>query len=136
MAKRESRQDSVDLIDGQQRMTTIFIFLYVILGQFKSERFVDKAKSRADELFRKLVYLNDDGETIGSRLILGEFNKRFFDEFIIKAHDASDEVREDIKKKYIENSEFSQNQAIFDAYNRIKLAVEERLDCCKSEDDP
>ena len=135
MAKRESRQDSVDLIDGQQRMTTIFIFLYVILGQLKSERFVDKAKSRADELFRKLVYLNDDGEINGSRLILGEFNKKFFDEFIIKAHDASDEVREDIKKKYIENSEFSQNQAIFDAYNRIKLAVEERLDCCKSEED-
>ena len=75
MTKRESRQDSVDLIDGQQRMTTIFIFLYVILGQFKSERFVDKAKSRADELFRKLVYLNDDGETIGSRLILGVYYK-------------------------------------------------------------
>lgn len=135
MAKRESRQDSVDLIDGQQRMTTIFIFLYVILGQFKSDRFIEKARSRADELFRKLVYLNDDGEINGSRLILGEFNKKFFDEFIIKAHDTSDEVREGIKKKYIENSEFSQNQAIFDAYNRIKLAVEERLDCCKSEED-
>lgn len=135
MVKRETRQDSVDLIDGQQRMTTIFIFLYVILGQFRSSRFVDKARSRADELFRKLVYLNDDGEIIGSRLILGEFNKKFFDEFIIKAHDSSMEERESIKKKYIENSEFSQNQAIFDSYNRIRLAVEERLDCCKSEDE-
>lgn len=105
------------------------------MGQFKSDRFIEKARSRADELFRKLVYLNDDGEINGSRLILGEFNKKFFDEFIIKAHDTSDEVREGIKKKYIENSEFSQNQAIFDAYNRIKLAVEERLDCCKSEED-
>ena len=134
-AKRDSHQDSIDLIDGQQRMTTIFIFLYVILGLFKSPRFADKAKGRPDQLLRKLVYKNDDGEITRSRLNLGEFNRKFFKEFCIDAHDASIEEQENIKKKYIENSEFNQNQSIFDAYNKIKLAIEERLDCCKSEDE-
>ena len=83
MAKREGRQDIVDLIDGQQRMTTIFLFLYAVLGAYRSNRFADKATGRADELLRKLAYLNDDGERTGSRLILGEFNRAFFDEFVI-----------------------------------------------------
>lgn len=136
LANHKGRQDAVDLIDGQQRVTTIFIFLYVLLGQFLSERFkgVDKASNRAGELRRKLGYLNDDGDLIGSRLILGEFNQEFFKEFVINSYEASDEKREEIKKKYADKAEFTQNQAIFDAYNRIKLSIEERLDCCQSEE--
>lgn len=91
MAKRDEQHDAVDLIDGQQRMTTIFLFLYVILGQYRSARFADKATGRADELLRKLAYLNDDGERTGSRLVLGEFNRAFFDDFIIDGHNKSDE---------------------------------------------
>lgn len=136
LANHKGRQDAVDLIDGQQRITTIFIFLYVVLGQFVSERFrgVDKASKRAGELRRKLGYLNDDGDLIDSRLILGEFNQEFFKEFVINSYEASDDKREKIKKKYADRAEFAQNQAIFDAYNRIKLSIEERLDCCQSEE--
>lgn len=47
MAKRDEQHDSVDLIDGQQRMTTIFLFLYVVLGEYRSDRFADKAKGKA-----------------------------------------------------------------------------------------
>jgi len=135
MAKRDEQHDAVDLIDGQQRMTTIFLFLYVILGQYKSARFSDKAAGRAEELLRKLAYLNDDGERTGSRLVLGEFNRAFFDEFIIDGHNKSDEDRESIKSSYQAKHEFAQNQAIYDAFNRMKLMVEERLDCCQSEED-
>lgn len=135
MAKRDEQHDAVDLIDGQQRMTTIFLFLYVILGQYRSARFSDKASGRADELLRKLAYLNDDGERTGSRLVLGEFNRDFFDEFVIDGHNKNDEDREGIKSSYQAKHEFSQNQAIFDAFNRMKLMVEERLDCCQSEED-
>lgn len=135
MAKREGRQDIVDLIDGQQRMTTIFLFLYAILGAYRSNRFADKATGRADELLRKLAYLNDDGERTGSRLILGEFNRAFFDEFVIDGHIKNDEDREKIKDSYQAKHAFTQNQAIYDAYNKMKLMIEERLDCCQNEDD-
>lgn len=135
MAKRDERHDAVDLIDGQQRMTTIFLFLYVILGEYRSERFADKARGRADELLRKLAYLNDDGERTGSRLVLGEFNREFFENFIIDGHHKSDEERELIKSSYQAKHEFTQNQSIYDAFNKMKLMVEERLDCCQTEED-
>ena len=135
MAKRDEQHDAVDLIDGQQRMTTIFLFLYVILSQYRAPRFADKARGRADELLRKLAYLNDDGERTGSRLILGEFNRAFFEEFVIDGHAKSDEDREHIKALYQAKHEFAQNQAIYDAFNKMKLMVEERLDCCQNEED-
>lgn len=134
MAKRDEQHDAVDLIDGQQRMTTIFLFLYVILGQYRSARFADKATGRADELLRKLAYLNDDGERTGSRLVLGEFNRAYFDDFVIDGHSKSDEDREHIKSLYQAKHEFAQNQAIYDAFNKMKLMVEERLDCCQNEE--
>lgn len=135
LAKRDEQHDAVDIIDGQQRMTTAFLFLYVILGQYRSARFADKATGRADELLRKLAYLNDDGERTGSRLVLGEFNRAFFDDFVIDGHNKSDEDREHIKFSYQAKHEFAQNQATYDAFNKMKLMVEERLDCCQSEED-
>lgn len=135
MAKGTAHHNTVDLIDGQQRMTTIFLFLYVILGEYRSTRFSDKASGRADELLRKLAYLNDDGERTGSRLVLGEFNRAFFDEFIIEGHQKDFDERELIAKAYQSKHEFTQNQPIYDAFNKMKIAVEERLDCCPSEED-
>ena len=134
MSKHSNRQGDVDLIDGQQRITTIFIFLYVILSEYMSERFKEKAHGRADVLIRKLAFLDDDGNNTGSRLVLGAFNRAFFEEYIIKGHNLSDSEKEDIKAKYKEKHEYNQNQAIFESFNRIKLAVEERLDCCGNEE--
>ena len=134
MSRRNNSQSDVDLIDGQQRITTIFIFLYVVLSEYQSERFKEKAHGRADELIRKLAFLDDDGNNVGSRLMLGAFNRAFFDEYIIKGHSLSITEKENIKAKYKEKHEYNQNQAIFEAFNRIKLAVEERLDCCGTEE--
>lgn len=134
LSRHSNRQSDVDLIDGQQRITTIFIFLYVILSEYQSERFKDKAHGRADVLIRKLAFLDDDGNNVGSRLMLGAFNRAFFDEYIIQGHNLSVTEKENIKAKYKEKHEYNQNQAIFEAFNRIKLAVEERLDCCGSEE--
>lgn len=134
LSRHSNRQSDVDLIDGQQRITTIFIFLYVILSEYQSERFKDKAHGRADVLIRKLAFLDDDGNNVGSRLMLGAFNRAFFDEYIIQGHNLSVTEKENIKAKYKEKHEYNQNQAIFEAFNIIKLAVEERLDCCGSEE--
>lgn len=134
MSKHGNHQGDVDLIDGQQRITTIFIFLYVILSEYKSDRFSDKAQGRADELLRKLAYLDDDGERTGSRLVLGSFNRDFFEDYVIKSYDKSNEERENIRTTYKERNEYNQNQAIFEAFNKIKISVEERLDCCDNED--
>lgn len=134
LSRHSNRQSDVDLIDGQQRITTIFIFLYVILSEYQSERFKDKAHGRADVLIRKLAFLDDDGNNVGSRLMLGAFNRAFFDEYIIQGHNLSVTEKENIKAKYKEKHEYNQNQAIFEAFNRIKLAVEERLVCCGSEE--
>ena len=135
MAKRDDQQNAVDLIDGQQRVTTLFLFLYVLLSEYRSDRFADKAKKRPDALLRILAYLNDDDEPTGSRLELGEFNRDFFQEFVIDGHAKSDDEREYIKATYQTKHEFAQNQAIYDAFNKMKLMVEERLDCCQNEED-
>lgn len=134
MSRHGKRQGDVDLIDGQQRITTIFIFLYAILSEYQSERFHSQAHGRADELIRKLAFLNDDGKNVGSRLVLGAFNRDFFKEYIIEGHNLPNEDKDKVKAKYKEKHEFNQNQAIFEAFNRIKLAIEERLDCCGNEE--
>ena len=135
MARRDDQSNAVDLIDGQQRVTTIFLFLYVLLSEFRSERFSEKAKGRPNKLLRMLVYLDDDDEPTGSRLELGEFNKAFFQEFVIDGYAKSDDERTCIKDTYKAKHEFAQNQAIYDAFNKMKLMVEERLDCCQNEED-
>lgn len=84
---------------------------------------------------RKLAYLNDDGERTGSRLVLGEFNRAFFESFVIDGHNKSDEDREQIKASFQAKHEFAQNQSIYDAFNKMKMMVEERLDCCQNEDE-
>lgn len=127
MSKNQGNGYSMNLIDGQQRITTTFILLYVVLEYYKSDRFVSVAKRRADGLYRALVYLNDDGELIDSRLVLGKFNASFFEEFVIKGHSLPDDEKAAIVKKYRDRREFTENQHIFDAYNLIKLSIGERL---------
>lgn len=135
MAKSTTNESAMDLIDGQQRMTTIFIILFVILEEFKSSRFVAIAGERAEELRRKLMYLNDDGQFIGSRLTLGKFNSEFFEDFIAKGFKYSEQEREQVKSNYRANNKIAQNQALCDAYYQIKLSIEERLDYCDNEED-
>ena len=135
MATSDGQKDSMDLIDGQQRLTTIFILLYVILEEFKSERFCAQAAGRANRLSGWLAYHDDDGNMIRSRLVLGKFNNEFFDVFIVKGHTASEEDRTAIIKDFSARHEYTQNQAIAAAYYQIKLAIEERLDYCASDED-
>ena len=135
MARSITNESAMDLIDGQQRITTIFIILFVILEEFKSDRFVTIAGDRAEELRRKLMYLNDDGQFIGSRLTLGKFNSEFFEDFIAKGFKYTEQEREQVKNTYRANNKITQNQALCDAYYQIKLSIEERLDCCDNEND-
>lgn len=139
MTKNKTKTYSMDLVDGQQRITTIFILLYVILEEYKSDRFFlkadIKANKRAEGLYRTLVYLDDDGEVIDSRLVLGKFNEEFFEEYVIKGHETSEEEKAAIIKKYRDRREFNENQPIADAYMQIKKSIEERLNSCKNDYD-
>lgn len=135
MARSKTKETAMDLIDGQQRMTTIFIILFIILEEYKSKRFSSQANKRADGLYRRLAYLNDDEEFIASRLVLGKFNSEFFEEFIVKGFQYSESEREQIVKKYDDSHRLAQNQAICDAYYQIKLSIEERLDYCENDVD-
>lgn len=130
---KDGKKSDYDLIDGQQRITTILILLYVILGLYESHRFKDVATERANVLKRKVAFYNDDGEKIKDRLKLGEFNEEFFQKFVREGYSKTDQERFLIKTEFDDNNKFLQNQSIYDAFNRMKVIIEERLDSCGNE---
>lgn len=136
MVRNKKDKNKMDLIDGQQRMTTLFIFLYVLLAQFKSERFASLVQQkRITTIEERLALQNDDGAVTESRLTLGIFNADFFKQFIVEGYNLSDDEQEQIVATYKSTHRFSQNEAIYDAYHQIRLTIEDHLDCCPSDKD-
>ena len=94
---RKEKEGIIEIIDGQQRFTTITMILYSILEMYNLPRFanIEKISGRICTLNNKLAKTNDDGEIVDNKLTLGDGNKEFFKEYIIES------LNDNIKKENI-----------------------------------
>lgn len=118
---RKEKEGIIEIIDGQQRFTTITMILYSILEMYNLPRFanIEKISGRICTLNNKLAKTNDDGEIVDNKLTLGDGNKEFFKEYIIES--LNDNIKkENIISHYKKEKKYSINKNIVDAYKAIK----------------
>jgi uncharacterized protein with ParB-like and HNH nuclease domain len=115
-----STKPQLSLIDGQQRVTTIFILMCVLR---------DIAKQREDEQLAQTIsqqYLgsfNLRTRKIESKLVLNEKNNLFYQEYIVESKPI-DNLKEVVKKKNLDQS----NKLLINAYLVLYQKVQERLE--------
>lgn len=119
--ERKESQKVVEIIDGQQRLTTLMLVLYVIrkmysFDKFNNEKGIQTRRSNVENL---LEFLDDDGDVIGLKLKLGESNREFYKEYIVNGWNKTKSDIELIKKQFKNKSNFKVNKPIIDAYDHI-----------------
>lgn len=128
-SERKEKDKIVEVIDGQQRLTTLMLVFYVIRKIYNEDRFNEEKgiKTRRNNVENLLEFLDDDGEVIGVKLKLGEANREFFKNYIVEAWDKTDEEKEIIKKDFKNKNNLKVNKPIIDAYNHINDIVYDKI---------
>lgn len=127
IAKKDKKV--IEIIDGQQRMTTILMILYVILEEYNLQRFINQhnIETRKTKLKEKLAYTDDDGEIIEDKITLGDTNKEFFKSFIIDSYASGAAQKEKIIKDFKGDKRYKLNKPIIDAYQIIKSYFDAKI---------
>lgn len=86
------------IIDGQQRLATVGVFLGVMRDILIDEKSSRRAKSVQGDIHRMLQFNSPERVHIG-RIILGEANNKFYTDYIIHKRSAKEKVTE-LNKKY------------------------------------
>lgn len=91
-------ENIIEIIDGQQRLTTVAIFLYVLSYLYNLDRYknLKGVEHRRNTLKQYLEFLNSDGETVGLKLELGEVNKEFLKKYIVKGWDKDNNYKDEV----------------------------------------
>lgn len=119
--ERKESDKVVEVIDGQQRLTTLMILFYAIRKIYSEERFNSEKgiSTRRNNVENLLEFLDDDGEVIGIKLKLGEANREFYKSYIVGSWDKNDEEKEKVKKDFKNKNSLKVNKPIIDAYEHI-----------------
>ena len=116
------KQDSefIEIVDGQQRLSTVIIILYVILEMYNLSRFAEipNIDGRKNALINKLNELNDESVIIGNKITLAGSNKEFFKEYIVNSI-FNDSKKDEVIKEYKINNNFKENKKISDSFKII-----------------
>lgn len=117
----KENEQIIEVIDGQQRLTTVIIFLYVLLylynlDEYKNEKGVAHRFSKLKEY---LEFLDNDGEIIGIKLQLGEANNEFFKEFIVEGWNKERAQKETIVSEFKDKAKYNASKTIKETYDFI-----------------
>lgn len=74
--------NEIDVVDGQQRITTISILLCSIRDYFNENYEESKIQSRVDTLEKSLYLVDRDGDKQGLQLVLGNLDQKSYENLI------------------------------------------------------
>lgn len=122
--ERMIKDSVIEIIDGQQRITSVCILLYAIRAvyenlNFSSSEIIGKVNFRKSTLMQLLHLLNGDGDPIGPKLILGDTNRDFFNEYIVKGWNKTKEDRNAIINKFKQMKKYEVSKAISNSFETI-----------------
>ncbi|WP_146202175.1 DUF262 domain-containing protein [Clostridium perfringens] len=128
-SERKDDDKVLEVIDGQQRLTTIMITLYVIRRLYNEKIFSEEnsINHRLSSIQKLLEFSNDDGEIIGLKLNLGIVNREFFKEYIVNGWDKDKAYWEYVKNKFKNKGDLKVNEKIVKAYNYIYSTVKDKI---------
>lgn len=113
--------NEIDVVDGQQRITTVSILLCAI-RDFLKEEHRDETEGRVQNINRSLWLTNLDGDRLGKRLVLGNLDRKSYDSLIESNFDEIE--NEKIKEAY---SYFYGRLEKLDSLQRVKKLHEKIL---------
>ncbi|MCX7569196.1 DUF262 domain-containing HNH endonuclease family protein [Tumebacillus sp. DT12] len=127
--ERKKSDDAIEVIDGQQRLTTVAIFLYVLRGLYQEPRFRDLegVEHRRNKLKEYLEFLDDDGQTVGSKFKLGEVNRNFFEQYVVNGWNKDAGFRREIVDRFKRGNEYNSSKSIKDAFDNIYSRINEYI---------
>lgn len=115
----EKEKGIIDVIDGQQRLTTISLIFYVfrlIFRDYKGEKW---AEGRENTLREFVGLYNDDGDLISEKIVLSDINRSFYKDYIAKCWDKDEVEREKIVLEYKNKKQYNDNEIIAKAFSYI-----------------
>lgn len=126
----------IEIIDGQQRLTTVAIFLYVLNYIYNLDRYknLKGVEHRRNTLKQYLEFLNADGETVGLKLELGEVNKDFFKKYIVKGWDKDSDYKDEVIKEFKDRNKFSASKQIKEAFDIILEHINKKIEGLDADD--
>ncbi|MHB7979180.1 hypothetical protein CF067_12250 [Clostridium sporogenes] len=128
-SERKEKEDIVEVIDGQQRLTTLMLVFYAIRKIYNEDRFNGEKgiKTRRNNVENLLEFLDDDGEVIGIKLKLGEANRTFFTKYIVEAWNKTIQEKEGIKRDFKNKNNLKVNKPMIDAYDHICQVIYDKI---------
>lgn len=128
-SERKEKDNVIEVIDGQQRLTTLILVFYAI-RRIYSEKCFDKEKgisTRRENIVKLIEFVDDDGETIGVKLKLGETNREFYKQYIVDAWNKDNTEKEKIKKEFRVRNNYKVNKPLVDAYEEIYNIIKRKI---------
>jgi uncharacterized protein with ParB-like and HNH nuclease domain len=120
--EREKSERIIEVIDGQQRLITVAILLYVLRYIYSLPSFKDKdpgVEHRRQKMSDYLEFVNNDGELQGSKIRPGEVNINFFEDYVVKGWNKNNKEKKELIQLYKDNREYENSKSIKEAYDFI-----------------
>lgn len=128
MVFNSKEKNKISIIDGQQRLITVSILLYVIKyfynklqGEIKDTKILDTLRHRITTISNYVEKKDNDGNVTGIRIIPGEFNKEFYEAYIVDLwkEDSNSQNRIKVINDFKSKNKFDQTKNVYMAFKYL-----------------